>query len=182
MARRYPDKTRFFVLPRRTSYNVLGILGIGGSGIDEAWIQAGMYSQQVVTKILNGSQYYRCVEAHTTTMLALYGAFVRIKLSTENQKIYKFSECLQKIYEDAVQDSEAQLTSKFDQFKEKINEAIISMESSKIFELLDVDKMKNPSAMLRFIGNYLKQFETILRFRYATRDRVPRPTSFTKYF
>ena len=45
---------------------------IEGSGIDQAWVEAGIYSPTTVTKILNGKQMYRAIEAHTVTLIAMY--------------------------------------------------------------------------------------------------------------
>ena len=44
---------------------------VEGSGIDQAWVEAGLYSPTTVTQILNGKHMYRALEAHTLTLLAL---------------------------------------------------------------------------------------------------------------
>ena len=50
---------------------------VEGSGIDQAWVEAGIYSPTTVTQILNGKHMYRALEAHTVTLLALYSLYFR---------------------------------------------------------------------------------------------------------
>ena len=40
-------------------------------GIDQAWIEAGLYSPTTVTQILNGKNLCRSLEAHIVTLLAI---------------------------------------------------------------------------------------------------------------
>ena len=48
---------------------------VEGSGIDQAWVEAGLYSPTTVTQILNGKHMYQALEAHTVTVLALYSLY-----------------------------------------------------------------------------------------------------------
>lgn len=45
---------------------------VEGSSIDQAWVEAGLYSPTTVTQILNGKHMYQALEAHTVILLALY--------------------------------------------------------------------------------------------------------------
>ena len=47
------------------------------SGIDQAWVEAGLYSATTVTPILNEKHMYRALEAHTVTLLTLYSLYFR---------------------------------------------------------------------------------------------------------
>ena len=44
---------------------------MGHSGIDEAWVQSGLYSDVVVTHIINGSHFNHAIEAHEITLQVL---------------------------------------------------------------------------------------------------------------
>ena len=46
-----------------------------GSGIDQAWVEAGLYSPTTVNQILNGKHMYRSLEAHMVTFIALYNLY-----------------------------------------------------------------------------------------------------------
>ena len=45
---------------------------IEGSGLDDAWQEADMYSSVTVSQILNGNHYNRAIEAHQLTLQALF--------------------------------------------------------------------------------------------------------------
>lgn len=40
---------------------------VEGSGIDQAWVEAGLYSPAIVSQIINGKNVYRALEAHRST-------------------------------------------------------------------------------------------------------------------
>jgi len=56
---------------------------IEGSGIDQAWVEAGLYSPTTVTNIFNGKQMYRSLEAHTATLITLYSLYFQRFLKAE---------------------------------------------------------------------------------------------------
>ena len=45
---------------------------IEGSGLDDAWQEADMYSSVTVSQILNGNHYNRAIEADRVTLQALF--------------------------------------------------------------------------------------------------------------
>ena len=45
---------------------------IEGSGLDDAWQEADMYSSVMVSHILNGNHYNRAIESHRVTLQALF--------------------------------------------------------------------------------------------------------------
>ena len=56
---------------------------VEGSGIDQAWVEAGLYSPTTVTQILNGKHMYRSLEAHMVTLVALYNLYFQSFLTTK---------------------------------------------------------------------------------------------------
>lgn len=59
---------------------------VEGSGIDQAWVEAGLYSPTTVTQILNGEHLYRGLEAHIVTLLALYHLYFERFLSDKPEE------------------------------------------------------------------------------------------------
>ena len=53
---------------------VLRCLGrtVEGSGLDEAWQEANLYSSVTVSQIINGNHYNRAIDAHQITLQALF--------------------------------------------------------------------------------------------------------------
>jgi len=142
---------------------------VEGSGIDQAWIEAGLYSPTTVTQILNGKHMYRALEAHTVTLLALYSLYFRkfLKLQPNEEAFLKeASTCLGEAYqEDISRDTESR-----NNVSDAVTKAIEMFESREIFE-----KMKQcegtANKIQHFINSYMKQFENFLQFVRATRQR-----------
>ena len=78
---------------------------VEGSGIDQVWIEAGLYLPTTVTQILNGKNLYRSLEAHIVTLLALYDLYFKSFLAKEPvQKLFlsDVSICLREAYQNDV--------------------------------------------------------------------------------
>ena len=78
---------------------------VEGSGIDQAWIEAGLYSRTTVTQILNGKNLYRSLEAHIVTLLALYDLYFKSVLAKEPVKklfLNDVSICLREAYQNDI--------------------------------------------------------------------------------
>ena len=56
----------------------LGCLGatLESSGLDEAWIEAGLYSSVTVLQILNGQHHNRALDAHQITLQVLFDLWI----------------------------------------------------------------------------------------------------------
>ena len=76
---REDTKKQFLFRPGELHIVFLALAALGkyveGSGIDQAWVEAGLYSPTTVTQILSGKHMYRALEAHTVTLLALYSLY-----------------------------------------------------------------------------------------------------------
>ena len=62
-----------YVLRIGELHTVFASLKALGKYIDQVWVEAGMYSPTTVRQILEGKHLYRAMEAHLTTLVALYG-------------------------------------------------------------------------------------------------------------
>ncbi|CAG9761624.1 unnamed protein product [Ceutorhynchus assimilis] len=137
---------------------------IEGSGIDQAWIEAGMYSASTVSRILEGKQYYRSLEAHMTTVLALCDFFI--------EKIISKPEII-----DYYRSRSTELLNIYKEINNKNMDATLKEQFRglvKNFGNLDQhfsNTYSNSKGTFKFICNYIKQFETILTYIKATREK-----------
>ena len=140
-----------------------------GSGIDQAWVEAGLYSPTTVTQILNGKHLYRALEAHTVTLLALYSLYFRkfLQLQPDEEAFLKETSTL--LGEAYQQDIKTDSGSRH-KLSDAITKTIEMFESRDIFQKIKQSE-GTANKIQRFIGNYMKQFETILQFVRATRQR-----------
>ena len=142
---------------------------VEGSGIDQAWVEAGLYSPTTVTQILNGKHMYRALEAHMVTLLALYNLYLHNFLIHEPEEkafLGEISASLGKAYQNDVNTNIGE--------RQNLQDAITKMMM--MFESRDILKKSEQfqgkaNKIQHFILNYMKQFETILQFVRATRQR-----------
>ena len=142
---------------------------IEGSGIDQAWIEAGMYSATTVIKqVLEGKHLYRSLECHSITIISMYTLFFQQflkKFLNEHQLVVELSNTLKDAYENDVNSETPEDLVKI------INEDAVWFD-----RLIGVTSKiaiykKDMNPILTFLFNYIKQFETILLFIRATRDQ-----------
>ena len=144
---------------------------IEASGLDQAWVEAGMYSATTVTnQILKGKHMYRALECHFVTLISIYTLFFEqflIQFPDDYNLVRTLSEQLR----DAYKGDSGPETETNDDVLRVINEDSIFFD--KIVGLAGrIETFKNDmNPIQNFLFNYVKQFETILLFIRATRDR-----------
>ena len=158
---------------------------IEGSGIDQAWVEAGLYSPTTVNKILNGKQLYRSLEAYTITLIVLYKLYFTKFLKTDADDI-AFFEKLSNGLTEAFENDTTSNTERHDHLNATVTETIHMFKSRNLFEKLEIFE-KGANNLQKFILNYMKQFGTILQFVRSTRQRdihlhMESIESLTKYF
>jgi hypothetical protein len=128
-----------------------------------------MCSDITLNRILEGKPYYRALETHTITILALHEVNVNRKLeslSTDQQR--NFSNrlaCLNKYVSTMANDTISNEQEKIDnllQFWKKITDVV----GDSFFCVLT----EHPSNTEIFLSNYINQFQCILTFIRATRE------------
>lgn len=142
---------------------------VEGSGIDQAWVEAGIYSPTTVTQILGGKHMYRALEAHMITLLALYNQYFQSFLASkpeERSYLKESSTHLGEEYQKAI----GMRTEMGEDFHRAVKTVMSTLESRQIFQKLG-EFESNPNKMQHFILNYIHQFETILLFVRSTRQR-----------
>ena len=142
---------------------------VEGSGIDQAWVEAGLYSPTTVTQILNGKHVYRAIEAHTVTLLALYSLYFRNFLQLQPDEEVFLKETSASLGEAYQEDINLDPESRHN-LSDAVTKTIEMFQSRDIFKKIEQSE-GTANKIQRFISNYTKQFETILQFVRATRQR-----------
>ena len=142
---------------------------VEGSGIDQAWVEAGLYSPATVSQILNGKHMYRALEAHTVTLVALYSLFFKqFLLSQPDEEVFlkDSSNLLSEAFQRDCAIDSADRNNVITAVRRTLNSFQSRNMSEKIREF-----EASGNRMQGFICNYMRQFLTILKFVRATRQR-----------
>jgi len=136
---------------------------VEGSGIDQLWVETGMFSPTTVRQVLEGKHLYRAMEAHMVTLMALYFIFFQTLWANAPED------------KTGIEEASAELNEEFRNWKasSRLPEAhaklVSALEKSSI--LWKMEKYdEHASGMARFLRNYVKQFECILHFVRASRQ------------
>ena len=144
---------------------------IEGSGIDQAWVEAGMYSATTVNnQILKCKHLYRSLECHFTTMISTYTLFFKQFLQLfhdVNTIVLEYSNVLKDAYEKDVS-SDSKIG---ENLVKTINEDTVLVDKIVGVSCKIETHRNDMTPIQRFLFNYIKQLETILLFIRATRDR-----------
>ena len=135
---------------------------IEGSGMDDAWVEASLYSSVTVNQIINGSHYSRAIEAHEITLQVLFDLWI--------EAFFSERPTVRTALEESVE-----LLSKACMSKHGIYEAhralLITVESLNLSkQLTDFDAKHSTNPMYQWARLYMKQVMTLLQFQRATRQ------------
>ena len=124
------------------------------SGIDQAWVEGGLYNACTVTKILNGKQYYRALEAHMVTLISFYQLYFNrfLQLHPKYEKLFiKISELLRRSYEQSISSNGENC------LPDSLSAAIQMYENCEL--LNELSEFENTfTKQQKFIMSYIKQF------------------------
>ena len=140
-----------------------------GSGIDQAWVEAGLYSPTTVTHILSGKHMYRALETHTVSLLTLFSLFFTKFLQGHHDEESFLKETSNNLGE-AYQADICLGPKSRRNLSDAVTKTIKMFETREIFEKLKQSE-DTANKIQRFTSNYMKQFEAILQFIRATRER-----------
>ena len=144
---------------------------IEGSGIDQAWVEAGLYSATTVSnQILKGKHLYRSLECNFVTTISIYTLFFKKYLKNFPEELDLVETLAMELQRAYKMDSDNDYETSEELYK-TINEDAVFFE--KIIGISNkLESFKNDfTSIQKFLMNYVKQFETILVFIRATRDR-----------
>ena len=159
-------KNKWVVCPGafHTSLCAIRCLGktIEGSGIDEAWVEADMYSSVTVNQIINGSHYSRSLEAHEVTLQVLFDLWI--------EEFFAERPAARRALEGSVELLATACASK--QGVQGAHMAFLAtMESLELIrQLAEFDARHSEYPMFKWARMYMRQVMTLLQFQRATRQ------------
>jgi hypothetical protein len=159
-------KDKWVVCPGafHTSLCALRCLGktIEGSGIDEAWVEADMYSSVTVNQIINGNHYSRAVEAHEITLQVLFDLWL--------DTFFEEQPTVRAALEKCVEQLSIACASKHGVHEAHV-ELLVTMESLNLSkQLSDFDNRHAAQPMFQWARLYMRQILTLMQFHRATRQ------------
>ena len=162
------DMTGKFVLrigELHTVFSALKAIGryIKCSGIDQLWVEAGVYSPTTVRQIIEGKHLYRAMEAHMVTLITLYSLLIPALWDNGFDGKSEIEKAA----------SDVNVSSKNTQEPLQIKEAHVKMVAAieQIGFLANLNQIdEHLTEMHSFLRNYMKQFESILRHIRASRQ------------
>lgn len=162
------DMTGKFVLrigELHTVFSALKAIGryIECSGIDQLWVEAGMYSPTTVRQIIEGKHLYRAMEAHMVTLITLYSLLIPALWDSGFDGKPEIEKAA----------SDVNVSAKNIQEPFQIKEAHVKMVAAieQVGLLTNLNHIdEHLRGMHSFLRNYMKQFECILRHIRASRQ------------
>ena len=162
------------VMPRLGELHVvmcaLRALGssIENSGIDDAWVEADVYSSATTRQILNCTHYKRSLRAHIYSYSALYELAIE-QFFKDNPDLAETCQEATSEVERACKDSDK--TTRPTSVKREHSNLLQKLtEKDFLKRLKDWETEKNENAMFRSMMNYIHRVETILFFIAASRN------------
>lgn len=135
---------------------------IEGSGLDEAWQEADLYSSVTTSQIINGNHHNRAMKAHQITLQALFD--LQMEAFFEENPALRTS--LQESVEKLTESCRAQ-----QDIYEAHRTFLLELEAMELEKLLhEFDERHNDQPMYRWAQMYMRQVMALLQFQRATRE------------
>ena len=135
---------------------------IEGSGLDEAWQEADMYSSVTVSQIINGNHYNRALQAHQITLQALFDLWFTAFLE-EHPAVCDSIKSAAEDFADACRKNQ-DIPTTHQTFLAKLD----SLNIEKQLHQFDAAHDKDP--MHKWTRMYMNQVMVLLQFQRATRE------------
>ena len=154
---------------------------IEGSGIDQAWIEAGLYSSVTVKQILDGKHVKRGMEAHLITLQCLFGLYTEAFCD-------EYPTVTEQCTNQAQHFNEACSTKDPQQVKESHRSLINCLAQHAIMEkLTNFREKSNAKPLFQMVQQYMDMVIHMLQFTKATRTgdwilHLESADTFTKFF
>src|SRR6218665_1836511 len=159
-------KNRWVLCPGafHTAMCALRCLGrtIEGSGLEDAWQEADMYSRVTVQQIINGNHFNRALQAHLITLQALFDLWLTVFME-DNPAIHDSMQSAAKNLADACSKNQDVHTA-HQEFLMKLE----SLNLEKQLQQYDAMHIKDP--MYQWARMYMNQVMVLLQFQRATRE------------
>lgn len=160
-----PDSTKHLVLRIGEFHTVLSALRAIGSiiedsGIDAAWIEAGIYGPATTRQILEGKHVKRGLEAHTVTLQALFDVLITANVRDISPNLVKHLKAFR----------EACCSCDHERIAEAYESLSSAVENDYSFcSLVDFRNVNVGTPLLQFIRQYMKLVVNLLMFISASR-------------
>ena len=137
---------------------------VEGSGLDNAWVDADIYSNVTVMQILNGKHHNRAMECHLFTLQALSDLWL--------DSFFQAYPNLHASLQDNLQNLTDSCKTQVD-VSEAHTDLLDTMSALNINDLMDeFDSMNSVYPMYRWARMYMRQVTTLLQFVRSTRQRL----------
>jgi len=138
---------------------------IEDSGLDEAWSEADIYGPTTTRQILEAKHMKRALEAHMTTVQALYDFYVEEFFLDHPQLKEPCVEAAQQLDQSCVQHLQEEM------LKEQKNMLTILDSQTVLKMMAEFDKKRgSQSSLFKFVRTYMRMVLLIYTFIRATRD------------
>lgn len=141
---------------------------IENSGIDDAWIEAGLYGTATTRQILSCSHYKRCLTAHIYTYIAFYELILEEFFNKYPQLKATFDQATEQVTSACCHKDKSVKEESVKQANSSLQDIMAKESFEQAFETWKKTKCKN--VMFAFITNYLCRVEAILHFIAASRN------------
>ena len=108
---------------------------IEGSGLELAWEESSLYGSATVRQILDGRHIYRCIEAHTVTLVAVFTLYIEAVFSDEERAEYEKQQS--QMVDAFALYSGGKTDDKVEKFKSEVAEVRKALSDNHVFERLD---------------------------------------------
>ena len=133
-----------------------------GSGLDQAWQEADLYSSITVTQIINGNHHNRAVEAHQVTLQTLFDLWIEAFLE-DHHGVHDFLQSSAKELAEACR-TKKDVHKAHQTFIRKLES--VNLEK----QLCDNDTNHDKNLMYKWARMYMRQVMILMQFQRATHD------------
>ncbi|KAG1662216.1 hypothetical protein GQR58_021026 [Nymphon striatum] len=134
---------------------------IESSGLDFAWESSGIYGSATVRQILDGRHVYRCLEAHTMTLLALHSLYQKVVF--EEFEVDEMETRIKQALDTFKGYTDGGTNRSSTEFKSYITTLHNILHTSGILTHMD-QWNRNAKGVQRFLTNYMRQVKVLLIF------------------
>lgn len=132
------------------------------SGLDEAWIEAGLYSSVTVVQILNRKHHNRALDAHQITLQVLFDLWIEAFSEQHPVLLNKLTSALENVR------TSCQNGLDIAQAHRELVNLASNLKLVETLEAFDHENEKYP--MYKWARIYMRQISNLLQFMRGTRD------------
>ena len=136
---------------------------IEGSGIDDIWIESGLYGPAVTRQIFSGKHFKRGIEAHVVNLIALTSLYFD-SVSENSNDTHEFLTTIPVDLCNAIKNQDCyQVTMETTKLSAEIGKL-------KLLQMLNNLEIDNPNELAVILLSYIAQVGNLLTFVRATRE------------